>query len=678
MNLIIKKSSLIKLLKICGFYVFTVAVQAEPVVLPPVTITTQTSTEPSFNQEADSKNAFYAAELPERGINRLQDIGKNIANFNVADQSLGSFRQIFALRGLTNISIFGAPAVPFYVDDVAYNSPMTNMGQLFDIEAAEVYRTPQPGRFGKNAYAGAIAIQTRQPDNQFRNSVAVESGSFDYRAVSAKSSGALIENKLFYSLSGSYNGRDGFLYNSYLDKHPDAQDNFSGRAVLAWQPTMAWDMRLTLTREEFDYGNARFTRLDNPVPYATEADLTEHLRQDSESQTLRVQHKTDDYNWLSVSSHRVWHTHPFIIDLDLRSLPIASRNLDNQDETWTQELRLTPKKTGAWDWSVGGFFSTAQYSEQDSIQITEFLDRYWTVKQTENYALLGHLAYQGFAKLNLYTELRLDYVHSELNSTLNAMPGDFFLGVKRGYDTFFASPKWGVDYRLTERSLLYAATGFGFKPGGLTFANIEPKAIEFQSESMWYNSVGIKNDWLNGRIKTNLAAFYYDISDYQVERFFAGGNYSAFNAAKASSYGVELESQTKIIDYLTLENAFGYTHIRFDDYIDPIEGTDFTGNTAPFVPEFTMLTALQYKHPQGYFARAEWSWRGNTYFDESNLLHQGAYSVINLRLGYAKDHYEGYVFVNNLSDTYYYTTQLGARGAPGDPTVAGVRLAYHY
>ncbi|MDP2902946.1 MAG: TonB-dependent receptor [Methylovulum sp.] len=655
----------------------TTLVNAAPVTLEPITITTQKITEPSFNREADSKDEFYAEELQERGMTRLQDISKNVANFNITDQSLGSFRQMFTMRGLTNTSIFSAPAVVFYVDDVAYSSPITNMGQLFDIEALTVYRTAQPGRFGKNAYAGAVDIQTRQPDNILKSSVALDMGSYDYAAVNAKASGALIEDKLYFSLSGAYNGRDGFLYNSFLNNHPDTQENYSGRAALTWKPSTAWDVRLTLTKDDFNYGNARFTRLDQPTPFTTEAGLNEQLQQNADSQNLRIAHETDNYNLVSITSHRFWQMSPFIVDLDLKPLPIASRNLKNQDETWTQEVRLSPRKSGAWDWQLGGFFSTSQFLELDNIQTPGDLSKYWTDKHTENYAVFGRLAYQGISNLNLYTDLRLDYVSSHLDSWLDSTSGGF-LAVKPSYDTVFASPKWGVDYRFSEHSLIYAATGFGFKPGGLTFANTEPRAIQFDRETSWQNSIGIKNDWFDERLKTNIAAFYYDITDYQVERFFAGGNYSAFNAPKVSSYGVEFESQAKIIDNLTLENSVGYTHIRFDDYHDRITGVDYTGNTAPFVPEYNTMTALQYKHPRGYFARAEWFWKGNTYFDETNLLHQSAYSVVNLRVGYAKGHYEAYVYANNLSDTYYYTTQLGVRGAPGDPTVAGVRLVLNY
>jgi hypothetical protein len=36
------------------------------------------------------------------------------------------------------------------------------------------------------------------------------------------------------------------------------------------------------------------------------------------------------------------------------------------------------------------------------------------------------------------------------------------------------------------------------------------------------------------------------------------------------------------------------------------------------------------------------------------------------------------VFVNNLADAYYYTAQLGVRGAVGDPRMVGVRLSFNY
>jgi iron complex outermembrane receptor protein len=107
---------------------------------------------------------------------------------------------------------------------------------------------------------------------------------------------------------------------------------------------------------------------------------------------------------------------------------------------------------------------------------------------------------------------------------------------------------------------------------------------------------------------------------------------------------------------------------------------NYAGKIAPFVPELTGLLALQYKHPQGYFARAEGVWTGKTYFDENNtsLMSQNAYALANLRLGYERKNYSIYLFAKNLADTRYYTFMDSLRGAPSEPRLFGVRLAVSF
>ena len=675
------------ILKIAGFLVFifklfdqTALADAPPEQLPPVIVSEERLTDPPFNTDPNSRADFYTEDLLERGMNRLQDIGKQVANFAAVDQGLGSFRQVYSMRGLTNTANYGAPATVFYVDDVAYSSPVSYMGQLFDIDWVAVYRNAQPGRFGRNAYAGAVDIQTNQANNQLKSGVALDMGSYDHYLVNANASGALIKDELYFSLSGVHDQRDGFLYNNYLNNHPDAQDNYSGRSVLNWKPTAAWDIRLTLNKDDFNYGNGRFVRLDQPVPFQTSANVQERLQQNADGQALRIAHETAGYNIVSISSRRLWSMSPFLIDLDLTPAPIAQRGYSVKEETFTQELRLTPKGNNeVWDWRLGGFFSNSQYAEHQELTVAGSLGREWGGKQTRNYAVFGNLSYRGVDKLNVYTDLRLDYVNSHMDSLLFAdYPNNPAYARTLNYDTFFASPKWGADYKFSEHNLIYASTGFGFKPGGLVPGNIDPRLYQFGRESSWQNTLGLKNAWFNQRLKNNVAVFYYDISNYQVERFFANGDYSDVNAKKVSSYGAEFETQASLANHFSLENTIGYTHIRFDNHTDPLSGASYTGNTAPFVPVYTMLTALQYKQPQGFFARAEWQWKGKTYFDEANDLYQKDYSIINLRLGYAKNQYSAYVYVNNLADNYYYTTKIGVRGAPGDPQTAGVRLTVNF
>ncbi len=114
---------------------------------------------------------------------------------------------------------------------------------------------------------------------------------------------------------------------------------------------------------------------------------------------------------------------------------------------------------------------------------------------------------------------------------------------------------------------------------------------------------------------------------------------------------------------------------------DPITKVNYAGKVAPFVPELTGLLALQYKHPQGYFARAEGVWTGRTYFDENNtnIMGQNAYAIANVRVGYERKNYSVYLFAKNITDTRYYTFKIDSvRGVPSDPRLFGVRLAVNF
>jgi iron complex outermembrane receptor protein len=649
--------------------------------LAPVTVTSGKRIAPPINKEAMSKAIFQREELTERGLMSLQDLSKNTPNLNVTRSGSGSFGQIINVRGLTNTAITGSPSVVFYVDDVAYNSPMSNASWLLDMDEVTVYRDPQPGRFGKNAYGGAVDMHTRQPTNEFKGGLTFEVASFDYYLVNAKSSGALINDKLFFNLSGVYQRSNNFLRNAFLHNHPNAEENFSGQASLTWKPNVAWDIRLSLNKNKFDYGNARFVRSDSPArSLTTNAELAEKNQQAFDSQALRIAYESDDYKWLSVTSRRFWEISPLLVDLFLTPAADNAMKQRFSDETWTQEFRLSPKTHGDWDWQVGGFYATTDlHGATDARFPLRGVHNVTTAqRRTDNYALLGHLAYQGIHDLTLYMDMRVDYVHSKLHSRLSTLTAAYL--ENRHYDTVFASPKWGVDYRLSENNLIYASSGFGAKPGGLTAASSDNRFIAFKQENSWHNTLGIKTNWFNQRLTSNISAFYYRIKNYQIERGLANGNYEAFNAPRVTSYGFELENRAQLLENLYLENSIGYTHSRIDDYRDPITQADYRGSRVPFVPDFNAVTALQYKDAQGYFARAEWVWKGKTCFNETQCksLSQNDYSLLNLRLGYNKNGYSVYLYANNVTDVYYYALKVAGRNAPGIPRVIGAQLGYEF
>jgi iron complex outermembrane receptor protein len=420
--------------------------------------------------------------------------------------------------------------------------------------------------------------------------------------------------------------------------------------------------------------------LDSPDFYTVRSETSEQLKQQTDSQAVRIAYNNDDYELLSVSSRRFWQT-PRVTDLNL--IPtVFTRTQTTVETAWTQEFRLQPKnKYGTWNWHTGLFYSNVEkHGVTDTLVLKTNSHLDLKKHNIDSYAVFGQLAYQGFKQVKPYLDLRLDYVETAVHGA-NTFSTGRQVTLQQRDGSFFVSPKLGVNVTLSDNALLYAATGLAFKPAGFTLATINENLSHYKQERLWNNELGIKSQWLNNRFKLNVAGFYYNIENYQIERLFTQTDYAIVNAPKAHSVGFEVETQAQLIDNLSLDGNFGYTHTQFDDYRDPITKINYAGKLAPFVPELTGLLALQYKHPHGYFARAEGMWTGRTFFDESNaaIMRQDAYALANLRVGYEQKNYSVYLFAKNITDTRYYTFKADSvRGVPSDPRLFGVRLAVNF
>ena len=373
--------------------------------------------------------------------------------------------------------------------------------------------------------------------------------------------------------------------------------------------------------------------------------------------------------------------YPRVVDLNLTPT-VYTRTQDVVETAWAQEFRLRPKSQhSTWNWHAGLFYgNTEKHSVTDTLLVKANTRFNLKENNIDSYAVFGQLAYQGFKKIKYYLDLRVDYVETAIDAA-NAFPNGRKTSLQQREGSVFVSPKLGANVTLSDNALIYAATGLSFKPSGFALANINENLSHFKQERLWNNELGIKSQWWQGRFKLNVAGFYYTIKNYQVERFFTQTDYAIVNAPKAHSAGFEVESQLELIENLSLDGNFGYTHMQFDQYQDPITRVNYSGKTAPFVPRFTGLLALQYKNPLGYFARAESVLTGRTYFDESNtdIMQQNDYVVGNVRLGYERKDYSIYVFVKNIADTHYYTFKTDSvRGTPNDPRLFGVRLSVNF
>jgi iron complex outermembrane receptor protein len=142
-------------------------------------------------------------------------------------------------------------------------------------------------------------------------------------------------------------------------------------------------------------------------------------------------------------------------------------------------------------------------------------------------------------------------------------------------DQDFDNDSWllSLDYQFTDELMAYARVSTGYKAGGFS-----PRATvltSFEPEEATSYEIGLKAQWLDNRLRTNLALFTTDYTDLQIQQFLAdaaGASAAIVNAGEATFRGGELEVVALVTDNLTLTAAMGYVDPTYDEYLyrDPV------------------------------------------------------------------------------------------------------------
>ncbi|MFX4806007.1 TonB-dependent receptor, partial [Acinetobacter baumannii] len=76
--------------------------------------------------------------------------------------------------------------------------------------------------------------------------------------------------------------------------------------------------------------------------------------------------------------------------------------------------------------------------------------------------------------------------------------------------------------------------------------------------------LGVKSEWLDRRLVANLAGFYSDYSQMQLQITGAPPLHAFANAAKSTIYGAEFETRAAVGEHLRFDASAGYTHTRIE------------------------------------------------------------------------------------------------------------------
>ena len=598
-----------------------------------------------------------------------------------------------AMRGITS-SMTGTPVLGFYVDGIYY-SPGLDI-DLFDVERVEVLRGPQGTLYGRNSEAGVVNVITKRPGNRWEGRLSADIGSFDTYEAKAMVSGPLIKDLLRFRGAVRYYETDGYFENRYDDSDEAGRaENLDGRVSIVSTPSDRLDLQLVYDFQHYDSPSyAHFAPLDSKDLHSDiNVDFLGESEKDANGLALRNEAKWRNISLVSITTART-EDYRGANDTDFVPVDLTAMSIDGETDMLSQELRLLSTDKGPLQWLCGLYFFWEKRDRDYGIWMN-FMNMGMGMPgetlslknrtETTGYALFGETSYMFFDRLKLTLGLRYDLEQKDFE--YSQTPGGPVLAMmgyadesgsrKENFDAWL--PKAALSYTLTERVMPYASVSRGFKSGG--FNDIDNLGTEYEPEFTWNYEIGIKSDWFDNRLRVNLALFYIDWIDMQVEIPTAGGTAVYIdNAGEATSQGVELEVAARPAPGLEILAGGAYTDARYKDYTSGANVYD--DNRIMDSPEYTLHLGGTYRSPSGLFANLLYTRYGDIAFDSANTREQTDYGLLNAKIGYEGRNFDIYLYGRNLLDEEHVTRAFSVNntwyGRAGEPRVFGINMRFYF
>ena len=214
--------------------------------------------------------------------------------------------------------------------------------------------------------------------------------------------------------------------------------------------------------------------------------------------------------------------------------------------------------------------------------------------------------------------------------------------------------------------------------------NIERPDVEqtaYKPETAWNYEIGSHLNFLDGRLKADLAAFWIETRDLQLSQMAESGmGRITVNADHSRSIGMEASLQASITDAFSVNTSYAYTHATLRHSGNEEHPDDYF---VPFAPQHTMSVGARYIwHTNGWLQHiclyAGGKGAGRIYWTRENDLEQPFYALLDARLSVTHDNLELALWGNNLTQTRYDAFSFATRGQVfsqrGTPLQVGLDL----
>lgn len=597
-----------------------------------------------------------------------------------------SIRGIGGLGG--NAGVDRQQGVGFFVDDVFIARPTGYPAYIWDTERFEIARGSQAVLYGRNAIGGAVNIVTEKPGDTFSGFGSVTFGSDGLKrftgAVNTPVSD-IVTTRAAITLTG----RDGMLDNVYDGSEIGEIKSGAGRFTADIRPSADTLLRLSgdFGRDETEgwaFGLAsdvlkgRINVNERPIEY-----------RDVGGASARLEHRFDTFKLTSISAYRAYRYETFL-DGDFLPVPQYSQGQWQDQDQFTQEIRLNGALSDRVGWMFGGFYLWEHLRGADQFDLFVVPPELWSYnsldQRTNSYSVFGELSFAATDRLELIAGLRYTYETKDGSAEIATPSGTGAFGfpaaASGSADFDGLNPEFTARYRVTDDVMAYGRVSNGFRAGGISQYISNGEINIYDPETVWTYELGAKTRWLENRLLLDVAAFYNDWRDQQVMQYVLPAGRVIGNAGKSRSYGFEVEGSYKLTQNVRLFAGYGYLDARYQEYEDEILGVVYDGNRIPLSPRHSVNAGLDYEeyigHGMTLFGGADYNYKSSYFFLANNTYEQGPVHLVNGRLGVRKDNWQAELWAKNLLDERYlagyYSSGGMDLGAPADGRTYGVTL----
>lgn len=599
-----------------------------------------------------------AATFAKKNAQHLEDILLNAPNVNFS--SGASRTRFIQIRGIGERGQFSEPlnsSVGMMIDGVDF-SGIGNAAMLYDIEQVEILMGPQGTRYGSNALAGLINLQSKAPTPEQEYGLQLQTGNFNTHGLAGFISGPATDD-LFYRVSFQQLKSDGFSNNFILDRPTNQRDETSLRAKFRWHMTDTEQLDFSTAMIDLDNGYDAFS-LDNIRD--TLSDTPGFDRQNSKLASLKLRSTRFEHFTVELLGGFAQSGIDYAYDEDwvytgFHPFEYSSTDKYFRDrETSSGELRLISDDGsalfgGRTDW-VAGMYSLHQdvdlnrnYTFLNDIFSSRFIIDRFAVYAETNTALGDRWSLD----FGLRSE-RFSADYSDNNGLRFSPEDDLFGG------------KLNLNYFLDSGGLLYASLSRGYKSGGFnTDGSLDADLREFDAETLWNLEVGFKGQFLEDTFNLQLALFSMARKEVQISsstvrsRLDGSSEFIDFigNAAAGNNRGLEANAQWQATEKLRLYGALGILDSKYEDFINSA-GINLDGREQAHAPGYQYTLGAGFNVTNRLSLDINIQGRDAFYFSDSHAVRSDSYSLLNTSLQYTQDKLALTFWGRNLSDEDYY------------------------